>query len=190
MVRRRMVSRGKAKRADYILTSSRTFRSPLSKRRTITAAWGDGMQQALEYAETLKIPFVFSSNGDGFVFHDRTGTGVAIETNLSLDEFPSPATLWCATANARDCRQKSTTSYCRTITPMAAGKGHATTRRPPSTRRPRRLLRGSSASCWRWQLALARPIRPFRSSGACKRPVARSELSSWPIETSSLTRRW
>ena len=33
------------------------------------------MQQALEYAETLRIPFAFSSNGDGFVFHDRTGSG-------------------------------------------------------------------------------------------------------------------
>ena len=32
------------------------------------------MQQALAYAETLDVPFVFSSNGDGFLFHDRTGT--------------------------------------------------------------------------------------------------------------------
>ena len=31
------------------------------------------MQQALEYAATLDIPFVFSSNGDAFLFHDRTG---------------------------------------------------------------------------------------------------------------------
>jgi type I restriction enzyme R subunit len=34
---------------------------------------GAGMQQVLEYAATLDIPFAFSSNGDGFVFHDRTG---------------------------------------------------------------------------------------------------------------------
>ena len=39
-----------------------------------THAMGDGMQQGLEYAETLDIPFVFASNGNGFVFHDRTGT--------------------------------------------------------------------------------------------------------------------
>jgi type I restriction enzyme, R subunit len=37
---------------------------------------------------------VFSSNGDGFVFHDRTVTSGVIEKNLSLDEFPSPGTLW------------------------------------------------------------------------------------------------
>jgi type I restriction enzyme R subunit len=52
------------------------------------------MQQGLEYAATLDIPFVFSSNGDGFVFHDRTGAGGAIETNLSLDAFPPPDDLW------------------------------------------------------------------------------------------------
>lgn len=54
----------------------------------------DGIQQALEYAETLQLPFVFSSNGDGFVFHDRTVTTSTIERNLALSEFPSPSTLW------------------------------------------------------------------------------------------------
>ncbi len=52
------------------------------------------MQQGLEYAETLGIPFVFSSNGDGFMFHDRTSIGGASETHLALDAFPSPADLW------------------------------------------------------------------------------------------------
>ena len=53
-------------------TTSRTSRSRSSRRRT-TITVGDGMQQALDYAKTLDIPFVFSSNGDGFLFHDRTG---------------------------------------------------------------------------------------------------------------------
>ena len=52
------------------------------------------MQQALEYAKTLNIPFVFTSNGDGFVFHDRTGTSMEKEATLSLDAFPSPKDLW------------------------------------------------------------------------------------------------
>ena len=51
------------------------------------------MQQALGYAALLNIPFVFSSNGDGFVFHDRTGTSAEKEANLALDQFPSPAEL-------------------------------------------------------------------------------------------------
>ena len=52
------------------------------------------MQQALDYAETLNIPFVFASNGDGFVFHDRTGASEPREADLGLDVFPSPANLW------------------------------------------------------------------------------------------------
>ena len=51
------------------------------------------MQQGLDYAETLNIPFVFSSNGDGFVFHDRTGAGTERETTLGLDAFPPPGDL-------------------------------------------------------------------------------------------------
>jgi type I restriction enzyme R subunit len=47
-----------------------------------------------DYATTLDIPFVFSSNGDGFVFHDRTASGGATKTTLALDAFPSPADLW------------------------------------------------------------------------------------------------
>ena len=52
------------------------------------------MQQALGYAETIGVPFVFSSNGDGFVFHDKTGQSQKLETNLSLSEFPSYESLW------------------------------------------------------------------------------------------------
>lgn len=52
------------------------------------------MQQALDYATTLDIPLVFASNGDGFVFHNRTDGAAQLETNLALDEFPSPDTLW------------------------------------------------------------------------------------------------
>jgi len=52
------------------------------------------IQQALGYASTLNIPFVFSSNGDGFLFHDRTGASAEKEATLALDQFPSPVELW------------------------------------------------------------------------------------------------
>ena len=55
---------------------------------------GAGLQQALEYAEIMGIPFVFASNGDGFVFHDRTGLADTLEQTLALDAFPSSAELW------------------------------------------------------------------------------------------------
>lgn len=94
IVRGKLVSRGKAKRADYLLYYKSNIPLALIEAKDNAHSLGDGLQQALDYAETLDIPFVFSSNGDGFVFHDRTGTGAETETTLSLDSFPSPATLW------------------------------------------------------------------------------------------------
>jgi len=94
IVRGKLVTRGKAKRADYILYYKPNIPLALIEAKDNNHSVGDGMQQALEYAETLHIPFVFSSNGDGFVFHDRTGTGDAMETLLALDAFPSPQELW------------------------------------------------------------------------------------------------
>lgn len=94
IVRGRLVSRGKGKRADYILYYKPNIPLALIEAKDNTQAVGAGIQQALEYAETLDIPFVFASNGDGFVFHDRTGTGETVEATLALDAFPSPDELW------------------------------------------------------------------------------------------------
>ena len=93
IVRGKLVTRGKAKRADYILYYQH-FPIALIEAKDNNCAIGDGMQQALDYAVTLDIPFVFASNGDGFVFHDRTGLSTQLETTLALDAFPSPVTLW------------------------------------------------------------------------------------------------
>ena len=94
IVRGKLVSRGKAKRADYVLYHKPNLPIALIEAKDNTHAPGDGMQQALDYAETLHIPFVFSSNGEGFVFHDRTGLSPERETNLSLNAFPAPSELW------------------------------------------------------------------------------------------------
>ena len=94
IVRGKLVSRGKAKRADYILYYKPNIPIAIIEAKDNNHSVGDGMQQALDYATTLNIPFVFSSNGDGFVFHDRTGISPEKEASLTLDEFPSPADLW------------------------------------------------------------------------------------------------
>ena len=94
IVRGKLVTRGKAKRADYILYYKPNIPIAIIEAKDNNCALGDGMQQALDYAVTLDIPFVFSSNGDGFIFHDRTGTCATAEATLSLDEFPSPDDLW------------------------------------------------------------------------------------------------
>jgi len=94
IVRGKMVTRGKAKRADYLLYYKPNIPLAVIEAKDNNCSVGDGIQQALTYAETLQVPFVFSSNGDGFVFHDRTAKTGTIERNLRLDEFPSPAGLW------------------------------------------------------------------------------------------------
>lgn len=101
IVRGKMVSRGQGKRADYILYYKPNIPLALIEAKDNTQAIGSGMQQGLEYAATLDIPFVFSSNGDGFVFHDRTGNAATVETTLSLDDFPSPDELWRRYAEAK-----------------------------------------------------------------------------------------
>ena len=93
-VRGKLVSRGQAKRADYILSYRPNVPVAVIEAKDNAHAVGDGMQQALDYAETLNVPFVFASNGDGFVFHDRTGASTPREVTLALDAFPSPADLW------------------------------------------------------------------------------------------------
>ena len=93
-VRGRLVSRGKGKRADYILEYKPNIRIAVIEAKDNKHAMGNGMQQALEYAEMADVPFVFSSNGDGFVFHDKTRTDAERETVLGNDSFPSPDDLW------------------------------------------------------------------------------------------------
>ena len=66
IVRGKTVYRGKAKRADYILYYKPNIPLAVIEAKDNNCAVGDGLQQALEYAETLQLPFVFSSNGDGF----------------------------------------------------------------------------------------------------------------------------
>ena len=90
------VSRGKAKRADYILYYKPNIPIAVVEAKDNNHTVGDGMQQALAYADkaALDLPFVFSSNGDGFLFHDRTGTFDQVEQQLALDAFPPPDLLW------------------------------------------------------------------------------------------------
>lgn len=94
IVRGKLHSRGKGKRADYVLYYKSNQPIALIEAKDQMHSLGAGMQQALDYAETLDIPFVFSSNGDGFLFHDRTGNAAATETELTLADFPPPTELW------------------------------------------------------------------------------------------------
>jgi type I restriction enzyme, R subunit len=101
IVRGKLHTRGKQKRADYVLYYKSNIPIAVIEAKDNSLSVGAGMQQALDYAETLDVPFVFSSNGDAFLMHDRTGLADKVEQELSLDSFPSPEELW-----ARYCKWK------------------------------------------------------------------------------------
>tara|TARA_R110001592_G_scaffold262565_1_gene527629 strand:+ start:2219 stop:3007 length:789 start_codon:yes stop_codon:yes gene_type:complete len=93
-VRGKLTARGARKRADYILYYKPNIPIAIVEAKDNKHSVRAGIQQALDYAKILDIPCVFSSNGDGFVFHDRTVTDGNVETELDIDSFPSPEELW------------------------------------------------------------------------------------------------
>lgn len=94
IVQGKLYARGKRKRADYILYLKPNLPIAIVEAKDNKKPVGSGMQQALEYATMLQVPFVFTSNGDSFVFHDRTKKEGLIEIEIGLDQFPSPEELW------------------------------------------------------------------------------------------------
>ncbi len=90
IVQGKMHTRGKRKRADYILYIKPNMPIAIIEAKDNKKSVGDGMQQALEYSEILQIPFVFTSNGDSFLFHDHSGQFGQLEQELTLDQFPGP----------------------------------------------------------------------------------------------------
>ena len=92
-VRRKTVKRGEQKRADYILYWKPNIPLAIVEAKDNNHNIADGMEQALNYAEILDIPFVFTSNGDRFSFYDKTAEH-NVQIELALDQFPSPEELW------------------------------------------------------------------------------------------------
>ena len=94
LVRGKLHARAKNKRADYVLFYKPNLPIAVIEAKDNNHSVGDGMQQGLGYGELLQVPFVFSSNGDRFLFHNKIATDGTIEREIGLDEFPSPETLW------------------------------------------------------------------------------------------------
>lgn len=94
IVRGRMTARGEKKRADYILYHKPNLPIAVVEAKDNRHSIEGGLQQAIDYAETMDVPFAYSSNGDGFIEHDRTISAGARERELTLEEFPTPEQLW------------------------------------------------------------------------------------------------
>ena len=107
MVRGKRVRRGERKFADYLLLHSSGRRLAVIEAKDNNHSVGSGMQQALGYAKTLDVPFLFSSNGDGFLFHNRLATSGTVEQELPLDGFPSPIELWDLYCQAKNITQST-----------------------------------------------------------------------------------
>ena len=93
-VKGNLTARGSRKKADYILSYKPGIPIAVIEAKNNKHSVRAGIQQSLNYAEILDIPFAYSSNGDGFYEHDNTSTDGNIEKEFSLDEFPSPDVLW------------------------------------------------------------------------------------------------
>lgn len=87
-------TKGGPKRADYVLYAHPNVPLAVIEAKQNRFSVGHGMQQALAYAEMLDAPFAISSNGDGFLVHDRTGLSEPVERELTLEQFPGWEELW------------------------------------------------------------------------------------------------
>lgn len=93
-VRGKTISRGEKKRADYVLYYKNNLPLAIIEAKDNTHTAGDGIQQALNYAEALDIQFVYSSNGAGFLEHNRLKNDGNVEQSIDLSSFPSPQALY------------------------------------------------------------------------------------------------
>ncbi|WP_394125801.1 EcoAI/FtnUII family type I restriction enzme subunit R [Vibrio hepatarius] len=93
IVRGQAAARKKVKSADIVLYHKPSMPLAVVEAKANKHEVGKGMQQGIEYAELLEVPFVFASNGDGFIFRDLTNP-TQLETEIRLEDFPSPEELW------------------------------------------------------------------------------------------------
>jgi type I restriction enzyme R subunit len=84
VVRGKLHSRGKQKRADYVLYHKPNIPLAVVEAKDNTHTVRSGIQQAIEYAELLDVPFAYSSNGHGFIEHDRSVSPGLIEREIGL----------------------------------------------------------------------------------------------------------
>lgn len=95
IVRGKVAARRTVKSADIVLYHKPGIPLAVIEAKANKHEIGKGMQQGIEYARLLDVPFVFATNGDGFIFRDATATeGECLEKQITLDDFPSPAELW------------------------------------------------------------------------------------------------
>ena len=98
IVRGQVGMRQTVKKADIVLYHKPSMPLAVVEAKANKHEVGKGIQQGLDYARLLDIPFIFSSNGDAYIFHDKTKLGTSeenqLESQIRLEDFPSPDELW------------------------------------------------------------------------------------------------
>ena len=107
-----------SKRADYLLRYARDFMLAVVEAKAAYKLPGDGLQQAKDYAELLRVKFAYSTNGHGIAEFDYT-TGRERE----LDSFPTPGELWQRFRAAEKIANDETAGKILTPANAAVGKG-------------------------------------------------------------------
>lgn len=102
IVRGNKTARGIRKKADYLLYYRPNIPIAIVEAKENNHSLGDGMQQAIKYAECLDVPFAYSSNGDAFLEHDMKK---GVECEIPLNAFPSPDDLWERYKQAKNITQ-------------------------------------------------------------------------------------
>lgn len=96
IIKGKTAKRGTRKSADYLLYHHNNFPIAIVEAKDMNHDVAHGIQQAIDYARILDVPFAYSSNGTGFVEHNmRTGE----ERELSINAFPTAEQLWAIYKN-------------------------------------------------------------------------------------------
>ena len=177
IVRGKLVTRGKAKRADYVLYYKPNIPLALIEAKDNNHSVGDGMQQALDYADDARHPLRLLLERRRLRVprphrHERRDRDEPRARRLPVARRSVGA---LSRLEGPDAGSRSRSSF-RTTSTTAAARPRATTRSTPSTRRSRPSPRARTASCWSWRPAPARPTPPSRSSGGCGRPGRKKRI--------------
>lgn len=87
-------NKGSIKKVDYLLTTkANDMQIAIIEAKAQSFSVSSGIQQALNYAELLDVPFVYSSNGEGFLEHDML-TGNVREGRLEGVQFGKKTTVY------------------------------------------------------------------------------------------------
>lgn len=127
VVRGKLASRIKVKSADIVLYHKPNLPLAVIEAKANKHAISKGMQQGLDYAGLLDVPFVFASNGDGFIFHDKTNPQ-QLESEITLDAFRHQSCSGKNIATGKGLLSNSCPLSVRIITMTAAGNRPVTIR--------------------------------------------------------------